>query len=295
VLDALPPEQRPVAEQVLRGGVAGVRQAVDAQNAAREEGQPAIKPEALVAMAEDLLPRLKAAEWRDRADAAAAMLDDVTIRDLRSVVAGADAVARDDETRLLASTLRQALDKKLQEQRDGWVGEITKSLDDQRLVRALRISSRPPDPGTRLPAELAVRLTETASTAMGPDASGERWAALLEAVAASPVRRTVKPAGLPAEPGEPLLQLAKQCAGKVPALASLLGIDMPPPPGPPRPPRPKAPPPRPPAPPAPAAPAAPIPPPPPPPLAAPAPPPPPPAAEASGAEPPAELPESSDQ
>src|SRR5581483_2531130 len=115
-------------------------------------------------------------------------------------------------------------------QRDEWVQEVTRSLDDQRLVRALRISSRPPDPATRLPAEVALRLSDATSTAMAPDVSADRWTALLEALAASPVRRSVKPVGLPAEPGEALLQLAKQSAGRVPALAGLLGIDMPPPP-----------------------------------------------------------------
>ena len=70
---------------------------------------------------------------------------------------------------------------------------------------------------------------------MTTDTPVDRWAALLEAVAASPVRRSVKPAGLPADAPEALIQAAKQAAGRVPALAQLLGIDMPPPPGPLRP------------------------------------------------------------
>ena len=44
--------------------------------------------DALLAIAEELLPRLKAAEWHDRAEAAAKVADEVAIRDLRSVVAG---------------------------------------------------------------------------------------------------------------------------------------------------------------------------------------------------------------
>jgi hypothetical protein len=69
---------------------------------------------------------------------------------------------------------------------------------------------------------------------------------LLDAVAASPVRRTVKPRGLPAEAGDDVVLKAKQSAGRLPALAPLLGIDMPPPPGPVRrPPPPPPPPPRP--------------------------------------------------
>jgi hypothetical protein len=79
---------------------------------------------------------------------------------------------------------------------------------------------------------MAVRLTEAASTAMAPDASAERWTTLLEAVAASPIRRSVKPVGLPPDPGEELLGAARKAAGRIPALAPMLGIPMPPPPGP---------------------------------------------------------------
>ena len=233
VLESLSPEQRPVAEHVLRGGIPAVRQAVDAQNAKlREAGEPEVKAEALLALAEELLPRLKTAEWRDRAEAAVKEVDEIALRDLRSVVSGADAAARDDETRLLASTLREGLERRIAKQREEWVKEITTCLDDGRLVRALRVSSRPPDPGTRFPAELSTRLVESANAALNPDVAPDRWATVLEAVAASPVRRQVKPVGLPAEPGEPLLQAAKQSAGLVPALAPLLGLDMPPPPPP---------------------------------------------------------------
>lgn len=238
VLDSLPLEQRPIAEQVLRGGIPAVRQALEAHNnRLREEGQSEVGPGPLLALAEQLLPQLKAAEWRDRAEAAAKVADEVSLRDLRSVVAGADA-ARDDEGRLLAGSLRQALERRVNEHRERWVAEITGALDEGRLVRALRLSAHPPDPATRFPAELALRLSEAAGAAMTADATAERWATLLEAVAESPVRRSVKPVALPAEPTEPLLQAARQASGRVPALAPLLGITMPPPPGPPRPMRP---------------------------------------------------------
>lgn len=231
VLESLSPEQRPVAEQVLRGGLPAVRRAVDAQNAElREKGESEVKADALVAMAEELLPRLKAADWRDRAEAAVKDVDEIALRDLRSVVTGAEAVARDDETRLLAGTLREALERRLVKVREEWVTEITRCLDDGRLVRALRVSARPPDPGTRFPAEVATRLAEAAGGALAPDATPDRWAVILDAVAGSPVRRQVTPTGLPPEPGEQLLQTAKQASGLVPALAKLLGMDMPPPP-----------------------------------------------------------------
>lgn len=244
MLESLSPEQRPVAEQVLRGGIPAVRKALEDQNAAAKvAGQPEIKPGPLVALAEDLLPRLKTAEWRDRAEAAMADVNEIGLRDLRSVVSGADAAARDDETRTLAVALREALERRLTKQLDDWLAEINSALGETRLVRALRVASRPPDPSMRLPAEVAARLAGAASVAMAADTPPERWAALLEAVAASPVRTTVKPTALPDTPGESLLHAARQQAGRIPALTTLLGISMPPPPGPIRriPPRPAAP------------------------------------------------------
>jgi hypothetical protein len=159
-------------------------------------------------------------------------VDEIGLRDLRSVVSGADAVARDDETRALSASLREALDRRVKKQQDDWIGEITTALDENRLVRALRVSARAPDPSMRVSADLALRLSGTASEAMAADTPPDRWVALLEAVAASPVRTTVKPAALPDHPGEALLNAARQQAGRIPALTTLLGISMPPPPGP---------------------------------------------------------------
>jgi hypothetical protein len=243
-LEAMAPEQRPIGEQLLRGGLPAVRQAIDTQNAAaKEAGQPTINADPLLAMAEELLPALKAAEWRDRAEAAVEHVDDIALRDLRSVVATSEGGARDEAGRELAAKLREALDRRTNAERDQWTADVVTALDEGRLVRALRISARPPDPSTRFPSDLATRLSEAAGEAMAPDASKERWLTLLEAVAASPVRRSVKPAGLPAEPGDELLAAAKSTAGRIPALAPMLGIDMPPPPRaprrPPRPPRPR--------------------------------------------------------
>ena len=201
-----------------------MRQAVEEQNAkAREEGGPEIKADALLAMAEELLPALKAAEWRDRADAAVVIVDEISVRDLRSVVLGAD-TARDEEGRALAAQLREALDRRAAAERQTWVDEITSSLDEGRIVRALRISGRPPEPGVRFPADLAKRLSDASGDALAPDTTADRWAAVLEAVVASPVRRTITPKGLPAEPGEALTRSLHLAAPRIPALAALMGI-----------------------------------------------------------------------
>ncbi len=233
VLEALPAEQRPIAEQVLRGGIPAVRTAIHLEREkATGEGRVAPNADALLAIAEELLPRLKAAEWHDRAEAAAKVADEVALRDLRSVVAGSD-VARDEESRQLAATLRDALERRAEAQRQEWLNEVGGNLSEGRLVRALRLSARPPDPGIKFPAEMANQLAEAAGQGLSPDTTADRWIAVLEAVAASPVRRLVKPAGLPPEPAEPLLRAARRHAGQIPSLAALLGIPIPPPPGPP--------------------------------------------------------------
>ncbi|MGH9264281.1 MAG: hypothetical protein ACRD1D_06265, partial [Acidimicrobiales bacterium] len=236
VLAALPPEQRAIAEQVLRGGMAGVRQAVDEQNAkARAGGAPEIPSEAILRLAEELLPGLRAAEWRDRAEAAAASVDEISLRDLRTVVAGADAAGRDEESRALAAQLREGLERRSAAERQAWIDEITTCLTEGRVVRALRVSSRPPEQGLRLPPELGTRLSEAAGEAMAPDTVPDRWLAVLEAVLTSPVRRTMTPKGLPSGADDATLKTARQAIQKVPALGPLLGESpstrpLPPPP-----------------------------------------------------------------
>ncbi len=215
---------------MFRGGIPAVRTALHLEREkAMAEGRPVPNTDQLVAMAESLLPRLKAAEWRDRAEAAAKDVDDISLRDLRSVVAGAD-VARDEETRALAATLREALDRRVEAIRTQWSDEIARHLDDNKTVRALRLAARPPEPAARLDGALSERLTEAAGQALAPDAPAERWLAVLDAVAASPVRRSVKPAGLPADPTPEVRRAAHQQSGRIPALAAMLGISMPPPP-----------------------------------------------------------------
>ncbi len=230
VMEALPPEERPIAEQVLRGGIPAVRTALHLEREkATAEGRPAPNTDELIAMAERLLPRLKAAEWRDRAEAAASSADEISLRDLRSVAAGAD-IARDEETRALAAKVREALDRRVTAMYQEWSGDIAKQLDDGRVVRALRLSARPPDPAARLDPDLNQRLTDAAGAAMSPDTPADRWVALLDAVAVSPVRRSVQPVGLPADPPPDLKRSAHQHSGSIPALAKLLGVSIPPPP-----------------------------------------------------------------
>ncbi len=235
-LATLQPEQLPVAEQLLRGGIPSVRQAIEEQNArARAESRTEVTPGPLLAMAEQLLPLISLATWKDRASVARAAGKDVPLRELRSIVASSSTVTLDDEGSEMATALRASLTQRVTALRERWVERITSALDAGRVVDAVRASIRPPEPATRLSAELAVRLAEAAGQAMSSETPAAEWLALLEVVVDSPVRRTVKPAGLPTGADESLLAAARKASGYVPELARLMGIPIPPPPGPRRP------------------------------------------------------------
>jgi hypothetical protein len=115
--------------------------------------------------------------------------------------------------------------------REAWLGRVRSHLQAGRVLEALQESARPPDHATRLPAELALELAQAASAAMREDLEPAAWVELLDAVVASPVRRSVRPAGLPGSADDEVRRRARQAAGLVPELARLLGIPLPPPPG----------------------------------------------------------------
>jgi len=243
-LEALPDEQRPLAREILKGGIPGVRRSIERMNSkAAQADLPQIKSEAVLALAEQLLPVLKAAEWHDRADAALAGISRIDLRDIRSVIAAADRAARDDETRALAESLRAGLIQRLEVDHRKWLDELAATIGEGRTVRALRISSRPVKPGSPLPPDMAERLAGMAAADLNPTASQQRWATVVDSVAVSPVRTQVTPAGIPERPTDDLLAAIRKLAERVPQIAALFGIQsepatqsrMRPPPPPPKP------------------------------------------------------------
>lgn len=222
---ALPAEQQPVAEQVLLGGIPAVRQAIDKQNEqARTDGRPEVSGQELVALAERLAPKLRVAEWRDRAEAALADLDELDLRDLRSVVVASADNARDDETRALAAQLREGLTRRVETAQVEWLAEISEALGDGRVVRALRLSSRPPKAGAPFPADLAARLTEATEASLTSDAAPDRWVHVLDALSFSPVRLRVNPKEVPPEPSPALREAVQKVAARLPDLAARFGV-----------------------------------------------------------------------
>lgn len=226
LIAGLPEEHRPIAEELIRAGVPGVRTALEKQNEqAKAEGRPEIDPAPLVQLAEQLWPQVRAADWRDRAEGALGDVDELDLRDLRSVVVAADGAARDDDSRALATQLREALNRRVDEEHTKWLEELSELTTDGRVVAALRRSSRPPKAGAPLPAELAATLATQTGAALAADTPGDRWAVVLDALSFSPVRTSVTPAGVPEEPSEELLAAVRKSASRLPAIAALFGIE----------------------------------------------------------------------
>lgn len=226
LIASLPDEQRVVAETVARGGIAAVRKEIETQNSrAASEGGPEVKADALIGLAEALLPQIKVAEWRDRADAALAGVDEVDIRDLRTVLVAAEDSARDDEARAVAEQLREALNARVERAQSEWHDELRSTLEEGRVVRALRLSSRPPKAGAPLPPDIAEKLTAEANEALTGEVTQQRLGIVLEAVAYSPVRPYIVLLNVPENPGEELLESIRKVSDRIPEIATRLGVD----------------------------------------------------------------------
>jgi len=220
-----------LARILLRDGVPGVRTAIDAQNKASESaGEPPIPAPLLLKLAERIHPSLRVADWRDRAEAALIGIDDIDLRDLRSVVVAAEQAARTDEDKALAEQIRTGLTERVDREHQAWLTDVNSALDEDRVVRALRLSSRPPKAGAPLPAPVMERLTSLAAAGLTAETSQDRWATVLDAVSLSPVHARVVPEGLPTEPGEELLAVVKRHSMSIPDIAKAFGIDPTPPP-----------------------------------------------------------------
>lgn len=228
VLDELPEEQRAIAELALQG-MSAVRSRLKEENKrAAAEGRPTMPEATVLKMAEELLPRLRVAEWRDRAEAAQRQLEHLDLRDLRSVVAtaGDPMVARDESTRELAAELQRALASKQEQELQLWFGDVDAALAVGRVIRALRLSSQPPKAGVPFPADIAQRLIDSTNAALAPMDGPDRWSAILEAAAFSPIRTMVRPARKPDAVGDELQATLRRLAPALPLVAELFEIEV---------------------------------------------------------------------
>jgi len=222
-IESLPQEQQIVAEQLSRGGIQAVRSEIDSKNEqAKSDGTDPIDGSALLVLAEGMMPRLRDAEWRDRADAALGDVNEIDLRDLRSVVA--TETARDDEGRRVAEQLREALTSRVETAQAEWVTEVTSTLGEGRVVRALRVSSRSPKAGAQLPPDVLQRLIEATNSSVDETTSQQRLATVLDAVSRSVVRPHFVLEHVPETPTDELLETVKKVATQLPEIAAKFGI-----------------------------------------------------------------------
>ena len=137
-LATLGSQEIPIAEQLLRGGIPAVRSAIEEQNAtARAASQPEASSDAIMVIAEKLLPQTSLAMWKDRASSALSAGKETRLRDLRAIASASRSVSLDDEARAMATTIQESLATRSTALVDEWVQRMTSALDEGRIDDAL--------------------------------------------------------------------------------------------------------------------------------------------------------------
>lgn len=229
VLAGIPEEQRPIAELAIQGMAAVRSRLAEDNKKLAAAGKPTMPEASVLKLAEGLLPKLRVADWLDRAEATQRQMENLDLRDLRSVVAASDdpIVARDDSTRELAEKLKADLAAKQEEELKLWLEDIDAAISVGRSIRALRLSSQPPKAGVMFPPELARKLSDAAIAGLTPEDSSDRWAAVMEAAAFSPVRTLVSPTAPPSTITDDLRKTTLRLGPLLPQIAALLGVEVP--------------------------------------------------------------------
>ena len=228
VLEELPADQRPIAELALQG-MQTVRQRLKEANARlAEEGKPTMPEQSVLQMAENLLPRLRVADWLDRAHAAVKDLEHLDLKDLRSVVAAGNdpLIERAEQCRDLVTKLREGLAQRADQEYKNWLEDIDAAVGVGRIVRALKLSGQPPKAGAIFPEDLGRRLAEATSANLVADALADRWIAVLEAAAFAPIRSMIKVVSKPTALSPELVKTVERLAGLLPQVAQDLGIEV---------------------------------------------------------------------
>lgn len=229
VLASIPEEQRGIAELALQGMPAVRTRLADDNKKLAAEGKPTMPEASVLKIAEEMLPKLRVADWLDRAEAAQKQMEHLDLRDIRSVVAAGDdpVVARDDSTKAINDQLKKDLAKKQDLELTLWLEDVDAALEVGRSIRALRLSSQPPKAGVMFPPELARKLGAAATAGLTAEDSSDRWAAVMEAAAFSPVRTLVTPAAPPTQITDDLKKTALRLGPLLPQIAALLGVEVP--------------------------------------------------------------------
>jgi len=226
---SLPEGRRPVAEQLMHEGRDGVSGALARQNkAAIADGRDPIDIGPIMRIADELLPALSVAAWRDEADAALAEIDTADVREIRKVVIAGDGFLSEASVADTQALLRTKLSARVDKDQGTWSRELREALTEGRVVRALRQSGRPVKAGVPLPLDLVEQLSSATNEALGPDEEPHRWTMVIEALAGSPIRRLITPAEKPedADTDDELLDTVERLAHRVPGIAELFGVEV---------------------------------------------------------------------
>ena len=228
-LETLSPDERAVAERLAKEGIRAVRQALQAEGRpsegqdAGQSGDAGDAGDARLAVVERLFSAYRVVDWRDRAEAARKVTDEVDLRDLRSVVAGTPEECPDDESRALGDELRAKLAARVDREHSAWIADLGSLLRKGRMVTALRVSQRPPRAGTPLPESLAASLQEGVASQLNAGTEDDLWVRMLEAAAQSPIRLVLVAEELPPEPSERLLRTVRRFGDRLPSLRAQFG------------------------------------------------------------------------
>lgn len=228
ILDELPTDQRPIAELALHG-MQTVRQKLKEANAQlAAAGKPTMPEQSVLQMAENLLPRLRVADWLDRAHAAIKDIEHLDLKDLRSVVAAANdpLIERAEQCRDIVSTLRAGLAQRADQEYKNWLEDIDAALGVGRIVRALKLAGQPPKAGAIFPEELGKRLADATSANLVAESLVDRWIAVLEAAAFAPIRSMIKVTSKPSTMSPELVKTVERLAALLPQIAQELGVEV---------------------------------------------------------------------
>ena len=128
---------------------------------------------------------------------------------------------------MLAADLKVALATKQEEELNLWLGDVEAAVDVGRVVRALRLSAMPPKAGVPFPGPLGAKLGQATIAALTTDDPPDRWIAVLEAAAFSPIRAHVTPAAAPANPTPELVATVTRLGPLLPQIAALFAVEVP--------------------------------------------------------------------
>ncbi|MCL4449162.1 MAG: hypothetical protein M1483_00635 [Actinobacteria bacterium] len=222
--------EREIAKHLLSGGMPALRKAIEIHNVKPSSNIPPELPEEhLVAIAESLLPNLNMLRWIDRAEFVTNNPNQASLRDLKTLMASSSDL-KDEYAVTLVPQILTLLKNKIEKVQIEWNENIENLIDQGDVLQAIIQASTPPEPRLRISATTAVKLSQAVGACMNPQTEVEQWNKLFKAALVSPVRRIIKPVGLPENAPRDLLNSAHMAAGQMPALAALLNIPIPPPP-----------------------------------------------------------------